>query len=218
MAKRQARPELLVLAGVNGAGKSSHGGALLEERGLTWFNPDTLARQLLRQGSITKSDADADAWEAGRRSLEVAIAEGRSYAFETTLGGQTIAHLIRAAAKTHDITILFYGLDSVEHHLARVRQRVLAGGHDIPEERIRVRWEAARSNLIALLPYLTNLQVFDNSQDVALGEPLPNQKLVLWIEKRECIQPRRGDIKALAAVPRWAKAIVEAALILNSRI
>lgn len=214
MAKRETRPELLVLAGVNGAGKSSHGGAQLEERGLTWFNPDTLSRQLLTQGHTNKSDADADAWEAGRRSLEVAIAEGRSYAFETTLGGHTIAHLIRAAAKTHDITILFYGLDSVEHHLARVRQRVRAGGHDIPEERIHARWQGARENLIALLPYLTSLQVFDNSQDVAVGESLPDPKLVLWIENRECLQPKRGDIKALTAVPHWAKAVVEAALML----
>jgi predicted ABC-type ATPase len=214
MAKRQTRPELLVLAGVNGAGKSSHGGAQLEERGLTWFNPDTLSRQLLARGGTTKSDADADAWEAGRRSLEAAIADGRSYAFETTLGGNTIAHLIRAAAKTHDITVLFYGLNSVEHHLARVRQRVLAGGHDIPEKRIRVRWERARENLIALLPYLTNLQVFDNSQDVAVGEPLPDPTLVLWIENRECLQPKRGDTTALTAVPHWAKAIVEAALTL----
>jgi predicted ABC-type ATPase len=203
---------LLVLAGVNGAGKSSHGGAQLEERGLTWFNPDTLSRQLLGQGGTTKSDTDVDAWQAGRRSLEVAIAEGRSYAFETTLGGHTIAHLIRAAAKTHDITILFYGLDSVEHHLARVRQRVLAGGHDIPEERIRARWEGARENLIALLPYLASLQVFDDSQDVDVGELLPETKLVLWIGKRKLREPKRGDAKALTAIPHWAKAIDEAAL------
>ena len=40
------RPVLYVLAGVNGAGKSSVGGHLLERDGLTWFNPDTFAREL----------------------------------------------------------------------------------------------------------------------------------------------------------------------------
>ena len=39
-----ARPCILVLAGVNGAGKSSVGGALLAEHGLAWFNPDSYAR------------------------------------------------------------------------------------------------------------------------------------------------------------------------------
>ena len=41
-----ARPVLYVLAGVNGAGKSSIGGQLLVSAGLTWFNPDTFAREL----------------------------------------------------------------------------------------------------------------------------------------------------------------------------
>ena len=45
----KARPVLYVLAGVNGAGKSSIGGGLLERAGLTWFNPDTFARELVAE-------------------------------------------------------------------------------------------------------------------------------------------------------------------------
>ena len=57
-----ARPFIFVLAGVNGAGKSSVGGALLEQHGLSWFNPDTYARELMRELGIDQAEANARAW------------------------------------------------------------------------------------------------------------------------------------------------------------
>jgi len=58
-----ARPVLYVLAGVNGAGKSSIGGHLLERAGLTWFNPDTFARELIAATGCDQASADGQAWE-----------------------------------------------------------------------------------------------------------------------------------------------------------
>jgi hypothetical protein len=57
----------------------------------------------------------------------------------------------------------FVGLSSAELHMARVRSRVARGGHDIPEERIRERYDRSRINLIELMPRLTELKVYDNS-------------------------------------------------------
>ena len=70
-----ARPVLYVLAGVNGAGKSSVGGYLLEQAGLTWFNPDTFARELMATTGCRPSEANARAWHEGVRRLDEAIAE-----------------------------------------------------------------------------------------------------------------------------------------------
>jgi predicted ABC-type ATPase len=56
------RPVLYVLAGVNGAGKSSIGGHLLEQKGLTWFNPDTFARELVALSGCDQATANAQAW------------------------------------------------------------------------------------------------------------------------------------------------------------
>jgi predicted ABC-type ATPase len=214
MAARRARkrPLIFVLAGVNGAGKSSVGGAMLQEQGLTWFNPDAYARELMARSGVSKDIADSDAWAYGKASLEGAIANGTNFAFETTLGGDTIARLIGEAPTTHDVIMIFCGLDSVERHIERVKLRVRHGGHDIPEERIRTRWVSARRNLIALLPRLTRLQVFDNSQEAGPGADIPEPVLVLEMKDGRVLHPKPDDLEALQATPEWAKPIVEAAI------
>ena len=206
-----ARPFILVLAGVNGAGKSSVAGALLEEHGLTWFNPDTCARELVTQLGLTQEEANARAWHLGRERLETSIAQGSSYAFETTLGAKTIPSLLARAAASHDVIMIYCGLSSPEQHMARVQSRVERGGHHIPEAKIRERWIASRANLIQLLPKLTRLQVFDNSAEAAPGEDIADPVLVLELNSGEPIFPQPNDQAALAATPPWARPIVQAA-------
>lgn len=210
-----ARPFIFVLAGVNGAGKSSLGGALLAEHGLTWFNPDSYARELAATLGLPIAEANGQAWEFGRQRLQAALEQGGNYAFETTLGAHTIPALLVQAAASHDVVMIFCGLSSVEQHIARVRQRVAHGGHDIPEERIRARWTASRAHLIELLPHLHHLQVFDNSQEAAPGEEIPDPLLVLQVQAGQVLHPAPGDLQALAATPPWARAIVQAALELH---
>jgi predicted ABC-type ATPase len=210
------RPSLIVLAGVNGAGKSSIGGLHLEKNGITaeeWFNPDAVARQFIELG-LSPEDASIAAWSLGKDMLEVATAEGRAHAFETTLGGNTIPALIRVACRTHAVRIWFCGLDSPERHIRRVRERVARGGHDIPEEKIRARYESAVGNLIALMPGLAELKVFDNSVDAVEGA-VPEPVLVLHFERGKVRYPSTPDEEA--ATPGWAMPIVEAALQIEGR-
>lgn len=207
-----ARPVLYVLAGVNGAGKSSVGGHLLERAGMSWFNPDSFARELAAQTGCSMPEANAEAWQEGMRRLDVALAGGHSHAFETTLGGNTVPARIAEAARTHDVLMWFCGLASAEQHIARVRARVAAGGHDIPEASIRARWTRARENLIALMPLLAQLQVYDNSVEVARGAPVPDPALLLEMIGGRMVMPDPADLSALAATPDWAKPLLEAAL------
>lgn len=213
-----ARPVLFVLAGVNGAGKSSIGGHVLEEHGLTWFNPDRFARELVDATGCDQETANANAWAEGMRRLDDALAGSHSHAFEATLGGHTVAGRIAAATHTHDVLMWFYGLSSADLHVARVRARVAAGGHDIPETRIRERYPQAMLNLIALMPDLAYLQVYDNSAEAAPGTPVADPVLVLEMERGRLIWPRLDDLDALHRTPEWAKPIVEAALESNFQI
>ncbi|WP_419737368.1 AAA family ATPase [Pseudomonas sp. COR18] len=206
------RPFIFVLAGVNGAGKSSVGGALLAENGLDWFNPDSFARELTASLGIDPQRANGLAWEHGRQQLENALREGRNHAFETTLGGNTIALMLAQAARTHDVVMLFCGLSSPEQHLSRVRLRVARGGHDIPQAKIRERWVKSRLNLVALMPYLAHLQVFDNSTDVEPGEEIPDPLLVLEMADGHLLSPDPQDAQALQATPEWARPLVQAAI------
>jgi len=207
-----ARPVLYVLAGVNGAGKSSIGGHLLERQGLTWFNPDTFARELIAASGCSQVDANGRAWVEGMRRLDDALTRGTSFAFETTLGGHSVPQKILAATRTHDVLIWFCGLASPEQHIARVRARVAAGGHDIPEPKIRERYVYAQGNLIGLMPHVAHVQVYDNSSDAAPGDAVPDPVLVLELTEGRLSWPGPEDGAALGATPEWAKALLEAAL------
>ncbi len=207
-----ARPVLFVLAGVNGAGKSSIGGYLLKQAGAAWFNPDTFARELMAATGCDLARANVLAWTEGVRRLDAAIAGRRDYACETTLGGRTIAEKILAATRTHDVMVWFCGLASADLHVRRVRARVASGGHDIPEARIRERLPKAVLNLIALMPHLVHLQVYDNSAEVATGQAVPDPVLVLEMKAGKPTSPSPRDPAALGATPDWAKPLVEAAL------
>jgi predicted ABC-type ATPase len=206
------RPVLYVLAGVNGAGKSSIGGHLLESNGLTWFNPDTLARELKAATGCDQQTANAHAWQESMRRLEGAIAKGLNHAFETTLGGKSVTAMILEATKTHDVLIWFCGLSSPELHIARVEARVAAGGHPIPEEKIRERYPQAQLNLIKLMPHVAYIKVYDNSAEAVADGTVPDPLLVLEMENGQVISPAPDDLEALQRAPEWTKPILEAAL------
>jgi predicted ABC-type ATPase len=199
-----------VLAGVNGAGKSSIGGAMIRAAGADYYNPDEAAQALMAaHPGHSQAVANAAGWQHGRRLLEQAIAERLDFAFETTLGGSTMPRLLAdAASQGFEVRIWYVGLDSPEAHIARVRHRVHGGGHDIPAAVIRRRWRHSRLNLVQLLPTLTELRVYDNSADADPGAGhAPRPQLVLHLQRGQVVGPDE-----LASTPEWAKPIVAAAL------
>jgi predicted ABC-type ATPase len=206
----EARPCLWVLAGCNGAGKSSIGGAMLRESGGEYFNPDEVAANFReRWPKLTREQANARAWTLGLRLVDAALRLGQSHFFESTLGGDTlVARLQRALDSGHEVRIWYVGLKDPDLHVARVAARVRAGGHSIPEADIRRRYDSSRRHLIALLPRLTELKLFDNSveADPKRGKA-PKLELLLHWRKCQIVAPRN-----LVRTPEWAQAIVAQAL------
>jgi predicted ABC-type ATPase len=203
-------PTITVLAGVNGAGKSSVAGEFAETERDFFFNPDTVAQKLLGlHPNLTLPLANGHAWSLGKNLLEDAIARRIDYRFETTLGGNTIPRLLMEAASAgHELHIWFCGLASAELHLTRVQSRVAQGGHDIPEGKIRERWARSRENLIKLLPFIHHLRVYDNSEEADIGRgQSPQPKLVLEMKEQQVTAPND-----LTDTPDWAKPIVAAGL------
>jgi predicted ABC-type ATPase len=203
-------PRIYVLAGVNGAGKSSIGGAAFRATGADYYNPDEAARELLAANpALTQADANSAAWRKGVELLTRAISDRKNFAFETTLGANTIPRLLaEAASQGIEIYVWYLGLSSPELHIERVRARVGRGGHDIAAEHIYRRYEHSRLNLIDLLPRITALRLFDNSTEAnpAAGK-IPKPKLVLNMKNGKILNPRE-----LKNTPTWAKPIVAAAL------
>ncbi|KQV60292.1 ZTL protein [Pelomonas sp. Root1217] len=202
--------KLFVLAGVNGAGKSSLGGAAIQSSGAEFFNPDIAAARLReQQPNLSAEQANGLAWTLGRHGVEKALAEGLTYAFETTLGGTSMTQLLldgaRGGAQVH---VWYAGLATPELHLRRIQARVAAGGHDIPEAKVRERFDASRSNLVKLMPHLASLRLYDNSFEADPRAGRRPQPLLL-------LQMQAGRAVAhapLRSVPAWAKPLLAVAL------
>lgn len=107
-------PTITVIAGVNGAGKSSVAGAALREQGGDYHNPDEVTRAYLARG-LSEAKANSRAWHRGCFALTRAVNEGRDFTFETTLGGNTMTELLmRAARDGMRIRMIYVGLASAE--------------------------------------------------------------------------------------------------------
>mgnify|MGYP001282599395 CR=1 FL=1 len=200
---------IVVLAGTNGAGKSSVAGEALRQAGGAYYNPDEATlRFLTRYPGMSREEANGRAWRLGRLLLHRAIEQRRAFAFETTLGGRTMTGLLMKAANVGIAVHVWYvGLDSPDRHVARVRARVARGGHQISEAQIRARYDASRANLVSLLPHLAELKMYDNSTEGdphSGGRPLP--RLILHLKAGRLV-----GACAPADVPGWAKPIVRAA-------
>ena len=199
------KARITVIAGVNGAGKSSVAGERLRQSGGEYFNPDEVTRRFLAASpSMELGEANARAWQEGRKHLEGAIENEVDFTFETTLGGRTMAELLmKALDRGLEVAMIYVGLDSVELHLARVRSRVSAGGHDIPESKIRERYTSSLRNLVKLAPRLTELRVFDNSVD---ADPKTGHRP----EPKELLYSKAGNLvrhSELLRCPAWAKPV-----------
>jgi predicted ABC-type ATPase len=201
---------IYVLAGTNGAGKSSVLGEMAIAVGAEYFNPDEATRRILEANpGASLAEANAAAWNEGRRLLERAINQHLDYMFETTLGGNTFVGLLQKALGAGlEVRVSYVGLASPELHVARVAARVAKGGHDIPEAKIRERYDKGREHLIALLPGLTEMRVYDNSAE---GDPdagaHPRPRLLLHVTGG-----RITTMCGLEEVSAWAKPIVLAAI------
>ena len=184
-------------------------------KGAEYFNPDESATRIRSANPhLSEAEANSQAWYQGKRLLQRAIAERLSYAFETTLGGNTIpALLISALSAGLEVRVWYVGLSSVDLHIARVRARVGKGGHSIPEQKIRDRYDLSRLNLIRLMPRLTELLIYDNSHD---ADPdagkRPEPKLLLHMASGKIVSSYD-----LQLIPEWAKPILAAALKIASQ-
>lgn len=160
------RPLLVVLAGSNGAGKSTFCAEALSGIGFPVVNADDIARQLSNVSGRPIGDL---AYEAMRRADDLRndlVAQRLSFIMETVLSdsqGAKLDFFSKAQAAGYFLLFIHITLDSVETSIARVTQRVLNGGHDVPDEKLLARFDRTRANAARTLAMADAGLVFDNS-------------------------------------------------------
>lgn len=159
-----SEPTLYIIAGCNGAGKTTASFTLLPQiiPCLEFINADEIAR------GMSPFKPETVALEAGRIMLErinTLILQGQTFAFETTLSANIYSGYIKQARQHgYSIVLLYFWLENSELAKERVRVRVLEGGHSIPDEVIERRYFRGLRNLFSVyLPKADGAFLFDNS-------------------------------------------------------
>ena len=158
---------MVVIAGPNGAGKST----LYQYRVAPHFkapfiNADLIQRDELKDASMEASYRAAEL--AATRRTEY-IHDGRSFITETVFSHPSKLMLLETALSAGFQVMLFHvGVDAVELAVERVKSRVLEGGHPVPEEKIRERFERNVDLIRQAMVMSDTGLVFDNS---ALNRP-----------------------------------------------
>lgn len=160
-------PVLIFLAGSNGSGKTTFFEEYLENLGLPYVNADRIAR-LLRDADPNASSAEIDRRAfTEAETLRAALVEaGVSFCTETVFSDPARAKLSfveGARARGFAVILIFIGLASPALSVARVKQRVQQGGHDIPDEKLHARFPRTLANLAAAVAIVDEAFLFDNS-------------------------------------------------------
>jgi predicted ABC-type ATPase len=170
-------PRVVVLAGINGTGKTTVSQDLLTKvlNIPTFVNADAIAR------GLNGLNPESVAFAAGRIMLDQMkelVANRDDFAFETTLASRTYAGWLESLRATdYEVHLYYYWLRSPELAISRVASRVKSGGHFVPDETIRQRYSRSIRNFFELYRPLADVwEVYDNSE---------SQRILLGMGRRD---------------------------------
>ena len=156
-------PNLYIIAGPNGAGKTTASYTLLPEmlNCINFVNADEIARGL---SPFSPNAVDVQAARIMLKRIDELLLQKADFAIETTLATRSYVQLVkRAQVIGYKVHLLFFYLESPEQAIQRVAQRVKEGGHSIPEDVIRRRFQRGIDNLINLyLPICESVTIWNN--------------------------------------------------------
>lgn len=182
------KPRFIVIAGPNGAGKSTFT-RNAQSLSLPVIDPDAEAR------AINPDNPELVAVAAGRVAIRRAreyLSNNQSFAVETTLSGSTYLKMMRdAKAARYETNLIYVGIDDVETNIGRVATRILAGGHGVPDEDVRRRYERSLNNLPKAIELADNVLIYDNSTSAGY-------QIILTIVEGEITQ-------RVETLPNWLK-------------
>ncbi len=181
MSKKKNK-NLFIIAGCNGAGKTTASFTLLPEilNCQEFINADEIARGL---SPFQPEKVSVEAGKIMLNRINELLDKEEDFAFETTLSARSYTHtILKAQEKNYTVTLVFFWLNNVELAKQRVKMRVSEGGHFIPDDVIERRYVAGIKNLFELyLPICDIVTVYDNSENLSLVfEKLESENIKIY--------------------------------------
>ena len=163
------KPNLVIIAGPNGSGKTSVTDKILQHEwieGCYYINPDNIAKDVF--GDWNSAEAIMKAAHRAEELRENHLNKRQGILFETVLSADDkITYIKRAKEAGYFIRLFFVGTDSPTINAARIANRVMKGGHDVPITKIISRYSKSIANCAVLSTLVDRLYVYDNSEDYA---------------------------------------------------
>ena len=176
-----------MFAGPNGSGKSTITPSFQAQPGFPrdYINPDEIALSL--GGNIMERAYEASAIAANYR--DECVRNGESFAFETVMSHPSKLVLLEEARNAgFEITLMFISTKDPRYNIARVKDRVAKGGHDVPEDKIVARYHRTHTYLPIAISLAHRVYIFDNTITPRLGAVISegaivkqNQDFPQWI-------------------------------------
>ena len=187
--------QLWVLAGGNGAGKSTFYKLYLAKYGIKFVNADLIAEDI---DSENPEGLSYHAATVAAKIREDLILQGVSFCFETVFSHESkIDFLAQAKANGYKIILIFIHLLDSSLNEARVKQRVSEGGHSVPTEKIHSRIPRTLKHIKTALSIVDEVRILDNSFKVD-----PFQQIIVM---------KSGNYEAKTdPLPGWARDLLPA--------
>ena len=184
-------PELTVVIGANGAGKTTWCREHRDSLPKPFYNADSIAEGL---GDANDAKLQREARQLVDQRIEHDLETGTSFGFESTYSGRSRPDIVRRAKRLgYTTNAIFLGTRDAEINIARVYKRVSEGGHDVVESEVRRRWTAAWANLIETWSEFDSVRVLDSSGQTAV----------------EIARKDGHRVGTVENVPRWAQKLAE---------
>jgi len=159
------KPVFLLIAGPNGASKSTFSEKRLKPLRLPCIDPDAVAKELFGRYVENRDEAIKATVEASLRARKHLL-QGKSIALESVFSdrkGYKLGLLEEARRAGFKTVLVFIGVDSPEICIARVQDRVNLGGHNVPDNVVRDRFPRCFANLRKALAKIDIALLIDNS-------------------------------------------------------
>lgn len=198
MVKDNHKPVLIVIAGPNGSGKTTITSKILRHEWLenaVYINPDQVAQD--KFGDWNSPEAVMQAVQYCEQQREQCVQDGQSLVFETVLSSDSKVDFIRRAKEAgYFIRLFFVSTSHPSINAARIAQRVMEGGHDVPITKVISRYYKSILNCKRCSALADRVYIYDNSIDDA------DARLMFRMTNGQLFKQYTDDI------PEWAKMLV----------